>query len=316
MLARAPMDDETDGQDPAAWGGLREVARSARPGKLRDYGLVLQAMGIGHQLAAAGSEAALLVQAADEARAREQLELYERENRAWPGPAELPEVLTEAAFGVALWCLALFLVYFAERNHFFALDWWDGGKLIAAEVRGGAWWRALTSLTLHDDLVHLTSNMVFGALFVGIVCQVMGTGLALFTVVATGFAGNLLNAWLQGPGFSAIGASTSVFGALGVLAGFRVLRRPRAATPARRRRALVPLLACIFLLGAYGSGGSETGSRVDVLGHVCGFAAGLLAGGVYGRMGPGAAPGARGQAAFGLVALGALAGAWWLALGT
>ena len=91
------------------------------------------------------------------------------------------------------------------------------------------------------------------------------------------------------------------------------MRRPRAASPSRRRRALVPLLACIFLLGAYGTGGAEPGSRVDILGHVCGFVAGLLAGGIYGRLGRGAAPAARGQSAFGLATLAALALAWWLA---
>jgi membrane associated rhomboid family serine protease len=292
------------------------VARSARAGRVREWALVLQAMGIPHEVAPAGAETALLVRPEDQARAREELELYERENRAWPAPEELPEVLTEAALGVVLWCLALFLVFFAERNQFFGLDWWGAGKLLAAEVRGGEWWRVLTALSLHDDLVHLASNMLFGALFVGIACQVMGTGLALFTVVAVGALGNLANAWLRGADFSAIGASTAVFGALGILGGYRAVHRARSAHRARRRRALVPLLACVFLLGAYGTGESEPGARIDVLGHALGFAAGLAAGALYGRLGSGVAPGERGQLFFGAAALGALAAAWWLALGS
>ena len=328
MLTEHPMIDELSGgggggAEPPVPGpgsraagaeGPREVARSRRGRRIREQALVLQAMGIGHELGQLGDETALLVAPEDEPRARTELELYDRENRAWPAAEELPEVLTEAALGVTLWCLALFLFYFAERNHLAGLDWWGHGKLVASEVLDGAWWRGLTSLTLHDDLLHLGSNMVFGALFVGIACQVMGTGLALFTVAASGLAANLINALIQGPGFSAIGASTSVFAALGLLAGYRVFFRPRAQTPARRRRRLAPLLACVFLLGAYGSGSDDPTSRVDVLGHALGFATGLIAGAVYGRVGSGRAPGPRGQAGLGFATLVGLGAGWWLAL--
>jgi membrane associated rhomboid family serine protease len=299
---------------PSDESGPREVARSSRARRLRDQGLVLQAMGIAHQVIPLGAESALVVAPADELRAREQLELYDRENRAWPAPEELPEVLTEAALGVALWSLALFAMYFVERNRMFELDWWGHGKLIASEVRDGAWWRALTSLTLHDDLVHLVSNVVFGALFVGIVCQVMGTGLALLTVTLAAFAGNVINALVQGDGFSAIGASTAVFAALGLLGGYRALHRPRSPSPVRRRRQLVPLLACLFLLGAYGAGSGEPDSRTDVLGHALGFVSGLAAGMLYARLGSRIAPGRRGQALLGALTLALLSVAWWLAL--
>jgi membrane associated rhomboid family serine protease len=303
--------------EPAAPGardpeGLREVARG-RPRLVREQALVLAAMGIDHEVAGAGDEALIRVRAADEARARAELGLYERENRAWPAPDELPEVLTEAALGVALWCAFLFVAFFGERNQLLGFDWWSAGKLRGGEVREGEWWRALTALALHEDLLHLASNMVFGALFVGIACQVMGTGLAFFAVLAAGFGGNLANAWIQGPGFSAIGSSTAVFGALGILGGYRAVHRLRAAHRPLRRRALLPLLACVFLLGAYGAGG-EDAERVDVLGHALGFAVGLALGGVYGRLGARAAPGRCGQALFGAAALALMGAAWWLAL--
>jgi membrane associated rhomboid family serine protease len=279
--------------------------------------LVLAAMGIDHEVESAGGEALIRVRAADEARARAELEAYERENRAWPAPDELPEVLTEAALGVALWCALLFAAFFGERNRVLGLDWWSAGKLRGDRVQEGEWWRALTALALHDDLVHLASNMVFGALFVGIACQLMGTGLAFFAVLAAGFAGNWANAWIQGAGFSAIGSSTAVFGALGILGGYRAMHRLRAPHRPLRRRALLPLLACLFLLGAYGSGGAgggEDAGRTDVLGHALGFAAGLVIGVVYGRLGAGVAPGRGGQALFGAAALASMAAAWWLAV--
>ena len=68
------------------------MARSSCAHKLRDYGLVLQAMGIGHQVAPLGAEAVLLVQAADEARATAQnrriAELEERLRRLRAQAAE------------------------------------------------------------------------------------------------------------------------------------------------------------------------------------------------------------------------------------
>ena len=154
-----------------------EVFRSARSRRVKETALVLQAMGIAHQVVQQGAEAAILVDSPDAERALREIELYERENRGWPHPEELPEVLGEGLVGVLSWVGVLLVAYAAERNRAFGLDWWESGKTVAALVREGEVWRAMTSLTLHDDIVHLVGNIVFGAIFVGVVCQVMGPGL-------------------------------------------------------------------------------------------------------------------------------------------
>ena len=298
------MIEQTDTPD-----GPAEVFRSHRARRVKETELVLQAMGIPCEVVPLGAEAAVVVGGVDAERARREIELYERENRGWPHPEELPEVLGEGLAGVAAWVGVLLVTYALERNRAFGLDWWESGKSVAALVRGGELWRALTSLTLHDDIVHLVGNIVFGAIFVGVVAQVMGPGLALATVLLAGWLGNLANAWVQDPHFSAIGASTAVFGALGILGGHRWQQRSRL----RLRRALIPLVAMVFLLGYSGMGGG-TGERVDVLGHALGFGAGLFLGSLHGRfagrltLGPGA------QSWILLGTGAAVALAWWLAL--
>ncbi len=298
------MDEETRPDE------LIEVLRSHSWGRVREYGLVLQAMGIENATSRGSPESSVVVGARDLERAREQIALYDRENRGWPRAEELPEVLGESAAGVAAWCALLLAVYALERNRAFGLDWWEGGKSVAVLIREGEPWRSLTSLTLHDDMVHLSGNLVFGALFVGIVCQVFGTGMGLCAVLAAGGLGNLANAWIQDSSFSAIGASTAVFGALGILGGQRWQSRTRL----KLRRNLIPLLACVFLFGYHGLGG-ENPERVDVLGHVCGFVCGLAIGFVHGRWGTGWSPSPRAQVLSVIGALGALALAWWLAIG-
>ena len=154
----------------------------------------------------------------------------------------------------------------------------------------------VTALTLHSDPAHVAGNAFFGALFVAGVCQLLGTGTALFAVLVVDAAGNGMNAWLQGAGHASIGASTAAFGALGILA--TGLWRLRARQ--RRLRRWTPLVIAILLLGYLGT----SGERTDVLGHVTGFGAGLVLGATLRR------PPTWAQWLLGAAALGVVATAW------
>jgi membrane associated rhomboid family serine protease len=78
-----------------------------------------------------------------------------------------------------------------------------------------------------------------------------------------------------------VGASTAVFAALGLLAGFGWGQ----TTTSRDRRLYrwAPLFGGICLLVFLGSG--ATGQHVDVLGHLLGFAAGTGTGWAFARWG-------------------------------
>lgn len=138
------------------------------------------------------------------------------------------------------------------------------------------WWRALTALCLHTDAVHLVSNLVAGMGFAFFVSRFFGAAAGWMLILLSGVAGNLLNAWVYYPeAHYSIGASTAVFGALGILTGIGVCS---ALTEPQQRwalpRWLVPVFGGLTLLGLIGVGDGP----VDVAAHISGFACGLVMG--------------------------------------
>jgi membrane associated rhomboid family serine protease len=284
-----------------------EVAASPLPAGCREQALVLQALGIPHELIEDWAGSRLLVPASRAAAAREQLARFAAENRGVRRPDDALASRASSVPGLLAWVAILIAAFVCERTQVQGLDWWGEGIADAGRIRAGEWWRAVTALTLHDDFAHLLGNLVFGALFVGALCPVTGTGLALCSVLVTGAVGNLLNAGLQPDGHRSLGASTAVFSALGLLAALQWRRRARRRSGRLRR--WTPVVAALFLLGYLGA----SGVRVDVLAHVTGLAAGLAAGvvlepGVDGSL---SRPGV--QHLLGASALGLLLLAWWLA---
>ncbi|MEN8661995.1 MAG: rhomboid family intramembrane serine protease [Lentimonas sp.] len=138
------------------------------------------------------------------------------------------------------------------------------------------WWRALTALTLHADAVHLASNLVAGLGFAFFLARFFGAAACWLLILLSGVAGNLLNAWVYFPeAHFSIGASTAVFGALGLLTGIGVCA---ALTEPQQRwtlpRWLVPVFGGLTLLGLIGVGDG----LVDVAAHISGFACGFVLG--------------------------------------
>ena len=127
----------------------------------------------------------------------------------------------------------------------------------------GEWWRAVTALTLHADLVHVLANAAALAIFLGAVAYRLGPALATWLALASGVGGNVVTALVARGGHVSIGASTAVFGALGTLSALQV----------PRRQAWLTLGAGVALLGVLG-----TGARADLLAHLFGFATGLVEG--------------------------------------
>jgi len=154
----------------------------------------------------------------------------------------------------------------------------SGQTDVVVMVDGAQWWRAVTALTLHADVVHLVSNLISGLGFAFFVCRFFGAGAGWLLVLLSGIAGNVLNAvvYYPEPHYS-IGASTAVFGALGVLTGVGVWAAISA--PDRRLslpRWLIPFFGGLTLLGLFGVGDGN----VDVAAHISGFLCGVVLGGL------------------------------------
>ena len=276
---------------------------------------MLTATGVPHELARAGGGWSLLVPEEQVGRALGQLGRWEAENA---GPRSEPPLRRRSSGWDAAMCwgLVLAVAWLAQTGPAFGLPWEPAGVLDGARVAAGAWWRALTALTLHADPAHLWANVGVGSLMVGALGWLLGTGAALLATLLAGAAGNLAAALLRQQGAS-LGASTAAFAALGLLGALAWRWRSSLLSGSLRR--WTPLIAAGLLLAYLGAGGE----RVDVLAHATGFLAGVLGGSALGAAGA-LAPDTRLaraldrsalQWACGTGAAALLALAWWKALG-
>jgi membrane associated rhomboid family serine protease len=187
------------------------------------------------------------------------------------------------------------------------MSWFERGAADAHNIRNGELWRAVTALSLHADVAHALSNAVAVALFLGLLSSLVGAGVGGALILLAGALGNLANAFLHAPPHVAVGASTSVFAAIGMLGGLGVVTRRRGTVG--RRGAWLPVGAALALLGMLGTGGA----RVDVWAHLLG----LLVGGVLGVLAARVTPRPAGvgiQWACGAAAAAVLFYCWTLAL--
>ncbi len=287
---------------------VETIYRSAAREDCLAQALVLETTGFRHKVVRDGAEFALVVAGGDAARARAELDDYASENREWPAEAVVLPQRGSGWPGVFGYALVLLLVAVLEYQRAFALDWHAAGKTHAGSIRHGELWRAMTALTLHADLAHLGANVLIGGLIGLFAGQLFGSGLAWISILMAGTAGNVLNAWVRHATHTSVGASTAVFGALGLVAAYSWQRRRHMRGSRLRRWA--PLVGGAVLLSLLGTGGGRT----DVGAHVAGFFCGALLGALYGKLGEQMFFTARGQLLLGAAALALLATAWTLAL--
>jgi len=271
-----------------------EIARANDRKKCQELALVMQAIGLPHATAYHMDFWVVLVPAAVAERGREELLRYERENQGWPPREARVRVHSDGVVLAMLYSALLVFGFLSAQRHLLGLDWEHLGASRAARVTGGEPWLSVTALTLHVDLVHLAGNLVFGVLFGVLLCWSLGAGRTALCFVLTGALGNYVNAWIQPGTHVSVGASTAVFGVLGVQAAYEFMRRGDGR-PAWRRR--TPLVAGVVLLGLLGLGGASHDpsdiaeeskkldqilQKTDILAHFTGFAAGLVLGAALG----------------------------------
>jgi membrane associated rhomboid family serine protease len=256
---------------------FEEVRRCASRREADQLALVLAAMGIASRLVPLPLGIGLHVAAEDAEDARRQLAAYERENAPRRRAAPPTGAIHEGWPAALVYALVLLFFSGAARRDLWSVDWLAAGAVQAGLMRAGEWWRAVTALTLHLDHGHLVGNLVAGAAIGTLAAQLLGPGLAWLAILLAGTLGNLLAAALRAPDHIAIGASTAVFGALGIVSAFT--RQRRWLQRDLRLRRLAPLGAGVLLLAYLGFGGERT----DVGAHVGGFAVGLGMGWVLAR---------------------------------
>lgn len=255
---------------------LVAVFRSPRKAACDERALVLLALGIVSLIERADDGFVLLVDAQDGARAVSQLRSYEleRELDRQRAAAVLPPVTLHGAawVGSVLYALVLVAVALMIANGIGRLDAFERGTLDGAAIQAGQWWRAWTALTLHLDAAHLFANLGAGCYFAYLASRQLGSGVAWLLTLEGAAAANLLEGLLGPADHRAVGASTAVFTALGLLSAYAW--RMRQQLPQRWPQRWAPLVAGVVLLGWLGSAGEDT----DLVGHIAGFGVGVVLG--------------------------------------
>ena len=253
---------------------LRVVYESRNRAACADRSLVLAAAQIPHQVLHEPGSSVIVVPAEYSARAHEEITLYNEANPpVFPKP---PRTIRyqNATPGIVAYLVIICGVAWLAGESAFGENWYRAGRVDGVLVRAGEWWRTITALTLHSGPSHLAGNIVFGALFGLFAGRVLGSGVAWFSIVTAGAMGNLLNTLLLTTEHRSIGASTAVFAALGIVAGY--VWRAKLFSQERWVFRNGPIVGGLALLMYTGTGDENTDIGAHFFGFVCGFGAGVL----------------------------------------
>jgi len=217
----------------------------------------------------------LMVRSEDAERGLWLLEQYDQENR----PREDKPVAVPAygSTWVGVWLgLSIAAFHALATSPQPDIDWFPRGSASTDLILGGEWWRTVTALTLHVDFQHVLANALSLGVFASAVCYAIGPGFGTALILLSGAAGNALNAWAHGADHLSVGASTAVFGAVGLLAGQSLVSHRRSGL--RGYRAWAPVAAGLGLLAMMGTGGGRTDIAAHIFGLLSGGVLGLVAG--------------------------------------
>lgn len=253
---------------------MRVVFESPNRRACADRALVLTSLQIPHEIVEDAGVCVLVVPAGFSAKATEELWLYDEENPPVNPRPKIRLPHRDAIPGVAAYVIVLCVITGLAGASYFSRDWYASGRIDGALVRGGEWWRTVTALTLHSGLRHLVGNLLFGSLFGLFAGRLLGSGVAWLAIVVAGASGNLLNTLLLESTHRSVGASTAVFAALGLVAGF--VWRGKLMSQERWPYRVGPIVGGFALLMYTGTGDANTDIGAHLMGFVCGFSVGML----------------------------------------
>lgn len=239
------------------------------------WSLVLRAANIPSVIEFENRSLVLKVSPLHEKRALQEIAAFMDENSNWPPQSSKKKVqvpvLTKYQPPTILMMGALVIFYVVTGPWSAASAWFTAGSVSGKQIlENGQWYRLVTALTLHADVVHLFGNILIGGVLVHFLCRLFGNGLGWFLILISGTLGNFLNILLHGPHHNSVGFSTSIFGTIGILSGYQAASRRAAAL----KEILLPLAAGAGLLAFLGAGGHQT----DLGAHFFGLLAGAVLG--------------------------------------
>lgn len=255
--------------------GKTPLAGTFKKKRANTYALVLAAAGIAYRLVRSEGGWKILVAEADLDRAQSEIAAFKTENPRLP-QIEAEEAPTGHSGFAAAALLAAFYAALGpfDENHSILFRYGADAGLIL----DGEWRRCVTALFLHGDFLHLIGNMAGFLVFGTAVCQGAGYGAGWLLILLTGVSGNYLTALVYGGNHLSGGASTAVFGAIGLLGGFR-LGPPGLPLRPGNPSAWTVLGVGLLFLALLGNS-----PKADLAAHFFGYASGVAIGLTYGRI--------------------------------
>ena len=273
------------------------------PEQVNTFSLVLNSSGIGHRVVGANDGFRIEVPEANVDAAWKAIGQYQAENptttadlavrHSPPSRVQLSGIVV----ALLLLCVHLSAMTSSAPEDYIRVFGANARRIMAGEV-----YRCATALVLHADAAHVAGNMVGIVLFGGAVCAITGSGVGWLMILVTGILGNWTNAFAYETGHLSVGASTSVFGAVGILCALQAINAVRSGSG--WKRTVLVFGAGIALLAFLG-----TSARSDLGAHLFGFFSGVLMGGAY-RLWIGEPLGKRIQVISGAIAAAALTLSW------
>lgn len=289
--------------------------------KAREWSLVLQSSETWHTVRWTPSGFIVLVHDADYDSASTSIDRYETENRDFPPRRTREQARFAPSTAAPFLFLALAAFFLVTGPVARYSGWFQRGTAVTSLVLSSEPWRAVTALTLHADTAHIIGNAISGTVFASAVHRRLGPGGGSLAILASGIAGNVANAFyhraLGESDHRSIGASTAIFGAIGLLAATQLFLNRRKESGERGFLSWAgPIVGGLALLGTLGAGGVTT----DLGAHMFGLAGGALIGVLAGfllrdKLGTSQKPTLRvwwQEIVFGAAALGIVLGSWLL----
>ena len=248
------------------------VIATGSPKQLDIYSLVLTAIAIDHFIDPVNQS--ILVDKSHAHTAQLQLDKYTKENKNWP---PLPEQVWQPPFfypQMTILFMSMLAFFFWRTGGWYSDNpWFVAGAIDSQKILfTNQWWRLVTALTLHADIVHLVGNCLIGGIIILLLSRAVGYGLCWFMVLMSGTFGNWINIVVRDQPHLSVGFSTAVFAAIGILTGIRL----RSAQKASLKQYILPLGAGTALLTFLGSSGPTTDIGAHFFGFTCGIVMGVI----------------------------------------
>jgi membrane associated rhomboid family serine protease len=253
-----------------------EILRTADHDLFWTCSFVLTALQIPHQSLMKDGFFHLLVPHHLKARALKELEEYSSENNSWPRKAQHPEQMVKTPQPAALLLVGTLALFYSVTGPWDGNSFWFqlGAGNSQAMLEQSQWYRLITSLTLHADIIHLLNNSILGGFLLHFFFLLVGNGIGLFALLCTAAMGNYINVVLHGPGHIFVGFSTAIFAIIGLLSMLRYSYN----SGVNGSHVFVPLMAGVALLAMLGSSGEHTDLGAHFFGLLCGLLFGKILG--------------------------------------